>query len=126
LTARRRFAPPGLTYDSAMAYDDALAERVRAMLGQESEFVEKKMFGGLGMLVGGNMAVGVQGDGLIVRVEPSEHDALLGERGARPFDLSGRPMKGWLVVGPEGCAKDADLRRWVKRGFAYARALPPK
>ncbi len=84
------------------------------------------MFGGLAMLLDGNMAVGVRKDGLIVRTDPDQHERLLTEEGARPFDMTGRPMKGWLVVDASGCAEDSDLRRWVDRGVAYARGLPPK
>ena len=71
------------------------------------------MFGGLAMLLHGNMAVGVYGDGLIVRADPASQDVLLAEPGARVFDMTGRPMRGWLMVDPEGCGEDADLRRWV-------------
>lgn len=109
-----------------MAYDEGLATRIRDLVGDEHRLTEKKMFGGLAMLLDGNMAIGVHGDGLIVRAEPGQHDALLAEPGARPFDLTGRPMKGWIVVDPEGCSEDVDLRRWVDRGISYARNLPPK
>jgi hypothetical protein len=106
-----------------MAYDEGLATRVREVLGDRPGLVEKQMFGGLAFLVGGNMACGVRGEDLIVRVAA---DAALGEPGARPFDLTGRPMKGWLLVDPDGHAEDEDLRRWVDRGLAYAGSLPPK
>jgi TfoX/Sxy family transcriptional regulator of competence genes len=84
------------------------------------------MFGGLAIMLDGNMAVGVSGDDLMVRTDPAQQDALLAEPGARPFDLTGRPMKGWLVVDADGLAEDADLRRWIERGVAFARSLPPK
>jgi TfoX/Sxy family transcriptional regulator of competence genes len=109
-----------------MAYDEGLATRVRKLLDDEHGLVEKKMFGGLAMMLDGNMAVGVHGDGLIVRADPASHDDLLAEPGARTFDMTGRPMKGWLVVDAEGCTAAKDLRRWVRRGVAYARSLPPK
>lgn len=110
-----------------MAYDEGLATRIRELVGHEHyELTEKRMFGGLAMLLDGNMAVGVHGDGLIVRTDPDQHEALLAEPGARPFDLTGRPMKGWLVVDPEGCAEEDDLRRWVGRALEYAQSLPPK
>jgi TfoX/Sxy family transcriptional regulator of competence genes len=86
----------------------------------------EKMFGGLAMLLHGNMAVGVHGDALIVRTDPGRREQLLAEPGARVFDMTGRPMKGWLLVDPDGCAEDDDLRRWVDRGVEYARSLPPK
>ncbi len=84
------------------------------------------MFGGLAMLLDGNMAVGMRGDDLIVRTDPAQQESLLAEPGARPFDLTGRAMKGWLLVDASGCAEDDDLRRWVDRGLAYASGLPPK
>ena len=80
------------------------------------------MFGGLAMLLQGNMAVGVRGDDLIVRTDPGQQEALLAEPGARPFDLTGR----WLLVDASGYTEDDDLRRWVDRGLAYAGGLPPK
>jgi TfoX/Sxy family transcriptional regulator of competence genes len=109
-----------------VAYDEGLATRVRDLIGDEPGVTEKKMFGGLAMLLDGNMAVGIHRDALIVRADPAQQDALLAEPGARVFDVTGRPMKGWLLVDPDGCAEDEDLRRWVERGIAYARGLPPK
>jgi hypothetical protein len=109
-----------------MAYDEGLAARVREVIGDRPRVAEKKMFGGLAFLVHGNMACGVRGDDLIVRVAPEVADAALGERGVRPFDLTGRPMKGWLLVAGDGHAEDDDLRGWVGRGVAYAASLPPK
>lgn len=109
-----------------MAYDEGLATRVRELIGGEPGRAEKKMFGGLAILLDGNMAVGVHGDDLIVRTDPGQQEALLTEPGARPFDLTGRPMQGWLMVAADGCAEDDDLRRWVGRGVAYARSLPAK
>jgi hypothetical protein len=84
------------------------------------------MFGGLAFLLHGNMACGVRGDDLIVRVAADAADAALGEPGARSFDLTGRPMKGWLLVDADGHAEDDDLCRWVDRGLAHAGSLPPK
>ena len=109
-----------------MAYDEGLATRVRDVLGDQPGLAEKKMFGGLAFLLHGNMACGVRGDDLIVRMAVEEADAALEEPGARPFDMTGRPMKGWLLVAPEGYAEDDDLRRWVDRGLAHAGSLPPK
>ena len=109
-----------------MAYDEGLATRVRDVLGNRPGLVEKTMFGGLAFLVRGNMACGVRGDDLMVRVSPEVADAALAEPGVRPFDMTGRPMKGWLLVTPDGHAEDDDLRRWVGRGLAYASSLPPK
>jgi TfoX/Sxy family transcriptional regulator of competence genes len=109
-----------------VADDEGLATRLRDLIGAEPGLAEKKMFGGLAMLLHGNMAVGVPGEALVVRTDPGQQEALLAEPGVRIFDLTGRPMKGWLLVDPAGCADDADLRRWVDRGIAYAKSLPPK
>jgi TfoX/Sxy family transcriptional regulator of competence genes len=109
-----------------MVYDEGFATRVREVLGERPGLAEKQMFGGLAFLVHGNMACGVRGDDLIVRVAADTAEAALAEPGTRPFDLTGRPMKGWLLVDPDGHAEDEDLRRWVERGLAYADSLPPK
>src|ERR1051326_3491339 len=109
-----------------MAFDEGLATRLRDLTDDEPGRAEKKMFGGLAFLLDGNMAVGVTGDDLLVRTDPDAQEALLAEPGARVFDMSGRPMRGWIVVDASGCAEDDDLRRWVARGVAYARSLPPK
>lgn len=110
-----------------MAYDEGLATRLRDALADEpGTITAKKMFGGLAILVDGNMAVGVYGDGLLVRTDPADQQALLAEPGTRPFDMASHPMKGWLVVDAEHCAEDTDLRRWLARGVTHARGLPPK
>jgi hypothetical protein len=109
-----------------MAYDEGLATRIRDLLGDQPGLAEKKMFGGLAFLLDGNMACGVRGHDLTVRVGADAADAALREPGTRPFDLTGRPMKGWLLVDADGHAEDDDLRRWVDRGLAYATSLPPK
>ena len=98
-----------------MAYDLKLAERIRSEL-DGIPFVERKMFGGVGFLLNGNMACGVVNkNDLIVRVYPEKHSALLKKPHAKPFDLTGRPMKGWLVVEADGCKTDKQLSTWVKR-----------
>jgi TfoX N-terminal domain len=109
-----------------MAYDEGLATRVRDVLGDRGGLAEKKMFGGLAFLLHGNMACGVRGDDLIVRVAAEVADTVGDEPGVRPFDLTGRPMKGWLLVDAGGHAEDEDLRRWVDRGLDYAGSLPAK
>jgi TfoX/Sxy family transcriptional regulator of competence genes len=88
--------------------------------------IEKKMFGGLAFLIRGNMSVGVHGSDLIVRIDPDETDAMLKEPGARLFDLTGRPMKGWLLVSPTALKQKAGLEKWVQRGVGYATSLPKK
>jgi TfoX/Sxy family transcriptional regulator of competence genes len=109
-----------------MAFDEGLAERIRAVLDARSDVDERKMFGGIAFLVAGNMACGVMGDELLVRVEPADAAALESEPGAHRADMAGRPMKGWLLVAPEATADDGDLERWVRRGEEFAASLPPK
>ena len=107
-----------------MAYDEDLAERIRGLLGSEGNVTEKKMFGGLSFLIGGNMAVAASGQGgLLVRVDPAESDALVAASSARPMEMRGREMAGWLRVDP---ADDDELAVWVDRGVSFARSLPPK
>ncbi|MDQ3007899.1 MAG: TfoX/Sxy family protein [Chloroflexota bacterium] len=108
-----------------MAYDSKLAERIRSEL-DGIPFVERKMFGGVGFLLNGNMACGVNKNDLIVRVDPEKHSALLKKPHTRPFDMTGRPMKGWLVVEADGCKTDKQLRTWVKEGVDFALTLPAK
>jgi TfoX/Sxy family transcriptional regulator of competence genes len=110
-----------------MAYDEDLANRVRELVAENERFTEQKMFGGLSFLIGGNMAVGVSGQGgLMVRVDPGDTEALLAKPHARPFEMRGREMKGWVRVGPEGVRTKRQLEPWVRRGVSYARSLPPK
>ena len=109
-----------------MAYDEELAARIREALGEEG-VTEKRMFGGLAFLVGGHMAVAASGQGgLMVRVPPEETDALLGEPGARPMEMQGREIDGWLRVDADAVREPAQLDAWVRRGADYARSLPPK
>jgi hypothetical protein len=109
-----------------MAYDEGLAQRIREALASRRDVTEKVMFGGIAFMVGGNMAVGIVKEDLMVRVAPEAHLEFLSEPYARPMDFTGRPMKGWLFVGPEGFDSDVDFRRWIERGVAYAASLPPK
>ena len=109
-----------------MAFDETLAQRIRQRFGKRNGLTEKKMFGGIGFMLGGNMACGVHGQDMIVRVDPEETDKALSEPHTRRFDLTGRPMKGWILVEPKGLAKDADLGKWVGVGAKYAESLPPK
>jgi TfoX/Sxy family transcriptional regulator of competence genes len=110
-----------------MAYDEDLANRVRELISLESGLTEKKMFGGLAFLLNGHMSVGVSGQGgLMVRVDPEETDALVAKPHARPFEMRGREMQGWLRVDAEGVRTKRQLEPWVRRGVAYARSLPPK
>jgi TfoX/Sxy family transcriptional regulator of competence genes len=109
-----------------MAYDERLAERIRTAMEDVPEVAEIAMFGGLCFTVRGNMAVGLNGTDLMVRLDPDEHDAALAEPHARPMDFTGRPMRGFLYVDAAGTRSGAGLRKWVRRGVAYASALPPK
>jgi hypothetical protein len=108
-----------------MAFDAVLAERVRERLMNGTGVSEKKMFGGLTFLTFGNMTVGVHGDDLIARIDPVATDAALTETGVRPFDITGRPMRGWVMVAGEELDDDA-LERWIERARGYVSTLPPK
>jgi TfoX/Sxy family transcriptional regulator of competence genes len=109
-----------------MAYDEGLAQRIREVLGERPGLVEKKMFGGLGFMVQGTLACGVHKDKLIVRVGPEKHQEALARPYARPFDITGRPMKGWVMVESDGVESDDDLADWVRQGVDLALTLPPK
>ena len=109
-----------------MAYDELLAQRVRERLAAETGVTEKAMFGGLAFLQDGNMAVGVSGAELMVRVGPGASDDALARPHTRAFDMTGRPMKGWILVAPEGVAGDRELAVWVAQGVGFARSLPAK
>ena len=110
-----------------MPYHEDLANRIRELLGSEPDITEKRMFGGLAFLVGGNMAVAASGQGgVLVRVDPDATDALLERSHARPFEMRGRAMTGWLRVDQEGVPPKRQLEPWVKRGVAHARSLGAK
>ena len=109
-----------------MPYNEDLATRVRVALGSLSGLTEKKMFGGLAFMLNGNMCVGVTNDDLMVRVGPEEHENLLTLAHARPMDLTGRPMKGFVFISLEGTQKAESLKEWVGRGVGYAETLPKK
>ncbi len=109
-----------------MAYDEGLAYRIREALEGGPPTVEKKMFGGVGFLIQGNMACGVLNEDLIVRVGAERHAAALAAPHARPFDITGRAMKGWVMVAAEGYESDEALQEWLRQGVATALALPAK
>jgi hypothetical protein len=110
-----------------MSYDEELAGRIRELIAGEPALTEQKMFGGLAFLVGGNMAVAASGEGgLLVRADPERFDELVRDSGARPMEMRGRVMTGWLRVMAEDVADDAALSRWVETGRSYARSLPVK
>ena len=110
-----------------MAYDEDLANRIRALLATDHDVVEKKMFGGLAFLIGGNMSVSASGQGgMLLRCDPSETESLVQDPHADRFVMRGRAMDGWLRVEPEALESDDELKRWVGVGVGYARSLPPK
>jgi hypothetical protein len=110
-----------------MAYDEALAGRIRDLMAREDGLTEQKMFGGVGFMIGGNMAIGASGQGgILVRVDPEESDSLVASTTATPMEMRGRSMTGWLRVPAEDVATDEQLRGWVRIGVGYARSLPPK
>jgi TfoX/Sxy family transcriptional regulator of competence genes len=110
-----------------MAYDEELADRLRALLGDRAGVTEKKMFGGLAFLIGGNMAIAASGQGgILVRVDPEESAELVATTPAEPMEMRGRQMAGWLRVDAADVADTDALGEWVHRGSAYAGSLPPK
>jgi hypothetical protein len=109
-----------------MAYDEGLAERIRAALEDVAGVTEKRMFGGIAFLVRGNMGVGIVQDKLMVRVGPESYDRMLRQRHVRRMDFTGRPMKGFVYVVPAGYETDEGLARWVGAGVAHATSLPAK
>jgi TfoX/Sxy family transcriptional regulator of competence genes len=110
-----------------VAYDEDLANRIRELMAGDAGLTEQKMFGGLAFLIGGNMAVGASGQGgILVRVDPAQSDALVAATSARPMEMRGRQMQGWLRVAADDVRDEAELAKWVELGTAYARSLPAK
>ena len=110
-----------------MAYDEDLADRIRALVGTEKGLTEKKMFGGLAFLIGGNMAIAASGQGgILVRVDPAQTEKLVSTTEAHPMVMRGKAMDGWLRVDSEHVRDKRQLSTWVRRGVAYARSLPAK
>ena len=108
-----------------MTYDEGLAQRIRDLVGDDLDVTEKRMFGGLTFLVNGNMSVTVSGrGGLMVRLDPLDAEGFLDGRVVVPFEMRGKPMRGWVRVGEAGYATDEQLREWVERSVEYARTLP--
>ena len=109
-----------------MAYDEGLADQIRAVLSDKPHMVAKKMFGGLGFILNGNMAAGVLGAELLVRVPREQYAALLAEPHVRAFTMGKRVSRGWVMISPGGLVTDAALERWVALGVSVAESLPPK
>jgi len=109
-----------------VAFDEALADRIRAVLSARGGVTERKMFGGIAFMLDGKMAVGIVGEDLMVRLDPADAKRALAEPHVRPMDFTGRPPKNMVYVDPQGTAGDADLANWVEAGAAHAASLPPK
>jgi TfoX/Sxy family transcriptional regulator of competence genes len=109
-----------------MAFSETLAGRIRDGLARTSGVEEKKMFGGVGFLLNGNMLVGVWKDSLIVRVGPDQYDGALREPHVREFDITGKPMKGWVLVELEGVEEDDQLKDWIEQAINFVTTLPAK
>lgn len=109
-----------------MAFDEALANRIRDVLAARPELSERRMFGGIAFMLAGNMAVGVIGEDLMVRLDPADAERALREAHTRPMDFTGKPMRNMVYVDPEATASDEDLAKWVDAGADYAMSLPPK
>jgi TfoX/Sxy family transcriptional regulator of competence genes len=109
-----------------MAFSEALAARIRQRLARCKNVEEKRMFGGVGFLLNGNLLVGVWKDSLVVRLGPDEGDEALKEPHVKEFDITGRPMKGWVLVEPQGVEGDDQLTGWIERAVKFVRALPTK
>jgi TfoX/Sxy family transcriptional regulator of competence genes len=109
-----------------MSFNETLAERIRQGLARKKGIEAKKMFGGIGFLLNGNMLVGVWKDSLIVRLGPDGGDLALKEPHVKEFDITGKPMKGWVLVQPEGVEGDDQLRRWIQRAVKFVGTLPAK
>jgi TfoX/Sxy family transcriptional regulator of competence genes len=109
-----------------MVYNERLTDRIIDILAGHDGMTQTKMFGGVGFLIHGNMACGVNKDDLIVRVGPEQYEAALKEPHAKVFDMTGRPMKGWIVVTAGGYHSNQALKRWIARAVDYAGSLPPK
>jgi TfoX N-terminal domain len=120
-------ARPNRSTIAAVAYDEDLAQRIRELVSAEAGLTETKMFGGLAFLIGGNMAVAASGQGgILVRVDPAESETLVTTTNARPMEMRGRSMRGWLRVDSEDVSTKRQLAKWVELGTTYARSLPPK
>jgi hypothetical protein len=115
------------SYDCAVAYDEKLADRIRDLLAEEPDLQEKKMFGGLAFLISGHMAVAASGQGgLLVRVDPGKSDDLVAKTSARPMEMRGRSMSGWLRLDTDDVRQRRQLSKWVTMGVSYAKSLPAK
>jgi TfoX/Sxy family transcriptional regulator of competence genes len=109
-----------------MAYSESLAQRLRSIFVRRRNITEKKMFGGMGFLLNGNMCVGIWKNSLIARIDPAEYGAVLAQEHVQEFDITGRPMKGWVMVEPDGIESDEQLANWTEKAVAFVSTLPKK
>lgn len=109
-----------------MAFDENLAARIRKGLGRKKGIEEKKMFGGLGFLLNGNMLVGVWKNSMIPRVGPDDYEDVLLEAHVKEFDITGKPMKGWVMIEPEGVQDEMQVKAWIQRAVKFVGKLPGK
>lgn len=109
-----------------MAYDEGLTQRIEEVLGDRPDLVAKKMFGGVGFMLQGNMACGVNKDHLVVRVGPERYEQALSQPYVQEFDITGRPMKGWVIVEPAGYESEENLKQWIQQSVDFALSLPAK
>jgi TfoX/Sxy family transcriptional regulator of competence genes len=109
-----------------VAYDTEVADRIRARIGPRPGLTERQMFGGIAFMINGNMAVGVSGEELMVRVGEESHEQAVAQPGARTFDMGARPMKGWISVTDDGYDSEEAFGYWIDQGLAYAESLPAK
>jgi TfoX N-terminal domain len=108
-----------------MSYDEKLAARIDELLKGKTNFTSKKMFGGIGYMLNGNMCIGIHKDDLIIRCNPADTDKLLAEKNVKVFDITGKPMKGWLLITPGG-TRGNGLQQWFGRSLAFVQTLPAK
>lgn len=109
-----------------MAYDEGLAFRIEEILRDKADLDEKRMFGGIAWLVNGNVAVGVYEESLISRIGPEDYQSALSKPGVREFDITGRPMKGWIMASDDAINEDNDLKYWIQKGLEFGSSLPAK
>ena len=112
--------------EQPIAFDESLADRIRQRLARRKNIEEKLMFGGIGFLLNGNLLVGVWKESLIVRLDPEEYEDALKESHVKEFNITGRAMKGWALVEPEGIEADEQLKDWIQRGVKFVGKLPAK
>lgn len=126
ITVQPKLGVGNCRQNDTMPFDEMLAARIRAIVSRRKGFSEKKMFGGVGFLLGGNMCVGVWKEFLIVRLGPAKYDEALDEPHVKQFDITDKSMRGWIMVAPEGMEDDASLTSWVEAAIRFVRRLPAK